>query len=95
MKNTLFYQLLIGFIILLCSLISYGTTSNNSNNTNSQGKMSFKIVDIKNGNEIHNADIKFIIPELNKEYNLYEHKQISIPCLIYIKDYVIKSTHLQ
>ncbi len=80
---------------MLCSLISYGTTSNNSNNTNSQGKMSFKIVDIKNGNEIHNADIKFIIPELNKEYNLYEHKQISIPCLIYIKDYVIKSTYLQ
>lgn len=91
--------IVIGFTILLCLLISCGTTSNNSPSTNSPGNnslstnlpgtnsfstdspenLTFKIVDIKNGNEIHNADIRFIIPEINKEYNISKHKQISIP----------------
>lgn len=69
----------IGFIILLCSLISCRTINNNSPSTSSQGNLTFKIIDIKNGNEIHNDDIRFIIPELNKEYNLSERKKISIP----------------
>ncbi len=69
----------IGFIILLCSLISCGTTSNNSPSTNPQGNLTFKIVDIKSGTEIHNLDIRFIIPEINEEYNISEYKEISIP----------------
>ncbi len=71
--------IVIGFMILLCSLISCGTTSNNLPSTKPQGNLTFKIVDIKNGNEIHNADIRFIIPEIHKEYNISEHKKISIP----------------
>lgn len=69
----------IGFFILLCSLISCGTTNNSSTNTNSKGNLTFKIVDIKNGNEIHNANIRFIITEIEKEYNISENNKISIP----------------
>lgn len=56
-----------------------GTASNNSPGTKSKGKLTFKIVDIKNGNEIHGIDIRFIIPEINKEYNISEGDEISIP----------------
>lgn len=63
-----------GFIIMLCSLTSCGTT-----NINSQGHITFNIVDIKNGSVIDNADIRFIITDINKEYNISENKQINIP----------------
>ncbi|MBC8060235.1 MAG: hypothetical protein H7Y18_06175 [Clostridiaceae bacterium] len=65
----------IGIIILLCSLISCSNSINNS-----QGKLNLKIVDFKTGKEIQNIGYKFIITDLNKEFNISKNNsEISIP----------------